>query len=187
MRKLFVLVSLTVFLLAGCQQTAESGSSGAATPKAAESAPAPQVQLTPGLVQPGVGAGGVKLGQSRAEVEKVLGTPSEVSPNEYVAGQVFCLHQDKGVELVYQDDELAAMHLHAKQENWPNGFNGAVEEGVGPGSSAGEILERLGQPDESKPQALLYSKKGLIFRLNRASDSTEGSWATTVSVQAPEL
>lgn len=122
------------------------------------------------------------IGQARADVEKVLGNPSEVSPNDYVAGQVFSLYKERGMELVYQDDKLAALHLHAPQKDWPAGFSGAIEEGVGPGSTAMEILEKLGEPDEKKPQALLYTKKGLVFRLDK-----DGKWATTVSVQAPEL
>lgn len=182
MKNLLVALVSCAILLTGCQK-AESPSPSAV----ASAAPAPQVELQAGLVAAGEGLKEVKVGQDRAEVEKSLGEPSAVDSNEFVKGQTYALYHAKGIELAYQDDKVQAITLHTKDKDWA-AYTGAVKEGVGPGSTAEQIVAALGEPDEKTAQALRYPKLGLWFRLNKDQKSKSGpAWAETLSVQAPEL
>ena len=177
-----ILFLLLVSILAvGCQ-TADLSESSSANPGKISA-----VELTPGLVEAGVGIKEVKLGQSKAEVEQSLGAPSETDRNEYVEGQTYLLFHPKGIELTLQDDKVEMITLHAKTGNW-SPYTGATPEGVGVGSTSKEVVEALGTADEDAPRSLKYGKKGLWFRFdqNREGDGSN-TRAESLSIVPGEL
>jgi hypothetical protein len=183
-----VLLSLSL-LACGCQKASEGSDPAVATPAAVISAsPVPQPELTPGKIKAGVGIEGVSLGQTKEQVTKTLGTPDEVDSNEYAPGQAYALYYSKGIELIYSNDKLEVIILHAPPEkNWTAAYTGATEQGFGVGSPAADIIKALGEPEPGTPRALRYPKLGIWFRLDAdrtASDKTPR--AESVQVMKPE-
>ncbi|MFA5503993.1 MAG: hypothetical protein WC423_01105 [Vulcanimicrobiota bacterium] len=177
MRKfdLVITVSLLLILATGC--STKSAPEGSATPTIGA------VDLTPGMIEPGVGIKEVKLGATQAEVEPVLGPPTSQDVNEFVEGQIYLLYHSKGIELTLQDDKVQVITLHAKSGEW-SAYTGGTVEGVGVGSTSEEIMAALGTPDEKADQSLTYVKKGLRFRF--AQDRAKGARVETLSLVIPE-
>ena len=145
----------------------------------------PTLELTSGLLEPGVGIKEIKLGQSRADAEKAFGPPSEEDQNEYSKGQTYLLFHSKGVELRLQDDKIDMITVFAKQDKW-TAYPGGTSEGVGVASNAADINQALGSPEEQAPRSLQYRKKGIMFSLdqNREGDGSNAK-AQHVSIIAP--
>ena len=178
-----LLISLTLIILFGCQQNDTNSSSSSSGDSAVSKMAA--VELTPNLVQPGMGIPEVKLGQSRTEAEQSLGTPTGRDANEFVKGQTFLLFHDKGIELSLQDDKVEMITLHAKSEDW-TAYTGGTEKGVGVTSTAKEVEEAYGTSEDSVPRALSYPS-GIKFRLdvNREGDGSNAR-VESVSIVAAE-
>jgi hypothetical protein len=178
----FCLAILVVaaLLTLGCNNVSKS-QAGKST--ASQMAP---LELTSGLLEAGVGIPEVKLGQTRAEAEQSLGTPTGHDRNEFVEGQTFLLFHDKGIELSLQDDKIEMITLHSKNEKW-QAYTGATQEGVGITSTGQDVLAALGTADEDAPRALRYTTKGLVFRFdqNREGDGSN-SRVESVSVIPPK-
>lgn len=174
-----IYTALAVTLTVGCQNPAQ--------PSTAETARVESVQLTPGGLQAGLGIKEIKLGQKKSEVEKELGQPGATDSNEFVKGQTYLLYHDKGIELTLQDDVVEMITVHAKHKEW-SAYAGGLTEGVGPGSTAQEVVKALGPAEEDSPRALKYPAKGLWFRFdaNREGDGSN-TRVESVSVIAPEL
>jgi hypothetical protein len=176
MRKFDLLITLFVLLIlaTGCStNSAPEGSAGTTTQTIEK------VALTPGSVVPGEGIKEVKFGATPAELEPVLGQPSEVDANEYVEGQKYLLYYDKGIELTLQNEQVQVITLHAKSGKW-SAYAGGTAEGVGVGSTTEEIVAALGAPEEEADQALTYPSKGVKFRFTR--DRDKGARAETMSL-----
>ena len=179
MRHFILFLTLTSFLISGCTKDSPEVYK---TPD-----PVARVELTPGVIEPGKGISKVRLGQSQKEVEAVLGAPNELDTNEYSPGQVYALYYQRGIELVYADSKLEAITLHSAEKKW-SAFTGGTADGLGVGSTAAEILEKMGEPEEDSPKALRYQKLGLWFRLDSDKSATDRTArAHTVTISAPEL
>jgi hypothetical protein len=167
----------TTLLTMGCQQ-ANTNAGGAPSPVSSPAAVATPGQaaphLIPGQIKPGVGIPGVSLGQSRAEIVKSLGEPEAMDSNEFVPGQAYGLYYSKGIELVFSNDVLESIVLHAPPEkDWPVAYGGATDQGFGVGTPATDILEALGAPEPGTPRALRYPKLGIWFRLDADHTSAD--------------
>lgn len=180
MRKNELLITLFILsiLATGCS-TRSGPESSAGTPTQTIE----KVALTPGAVMPGEGIKEVKFGATSAELEPILGPPSEEDVNEYVEGQKYLLYHDKGIELTLQNDRVQVITLHAKSGKW-SAYSGGTAEGVGVGSTSDEIVGALGAPEEEAAQALTYPSKGVKFRFTRDRDN--GARAETLSLIKPE-
>lgn len=173
-------------MLTACQPALPpDGGTASPSPASALAAPASPLALAAGEVRAGEGLKEVTLEQTKAEVEKALGTPEEVDSNEYAPGQSYALYYSKGIELSYSQDKLAVITLHGADDKW-QAYTGATKEGLGVGSSAQQIAQALGEPDSGDgPRAMRYRKLGLWFRLDadRGSDSAK---AESLQVMRPE-
>lgn len=177
---------LSLLPLAGCRNSADTPAPVATSPaaSAASASPVPQVELTPGRIETGIGFDGIKLGESKEQVFKVLGQPQETDANEYVPGQTYALYYDKGIELSFAEDKLAVITLQS-----PNAdpkyktFMGATTAGLGVGTSAEEIIKALGEPAPDSPRALRYPNLGVWFRL----DADRGDTSTTPRAQSVQI
>ncbi len=173
--------------LVGCKTSTDSptpvATSTASTSSSAS--PVPEVELTPGRIEAGIGFDQIKIGSSKDEVFKALGQPQETDANEYVPGQTYACYYDKGIELSFAEDKLAVITLQS-----PNAdpkyktFTGATTAGLGVGSPAEEIVKALGEPAPDSPRALRYPKLGVWFRLD--ADRGEGAKAQSVQLMKPE-
>ena len=180
MRKFELLITLFIvsILATGCSTKSGPESSADNQAQTIE-----KVDLTPGAVMPGEGIKEVKFGATPAELEPVLGPPSEEDANEYVEGQKYLLYYAKGIELTLQDEQVQVITLHAKSGKW-SAYGGGTTEGVGVGSTSEEIVAALGAPDDEAAQALTYQAKGVKFRFTR--DRDKGARAETMSLIKPE-
>ncbi len=159
MRLTHILLLALGLLLAGCpQQPATTTPTPAATPS---------VQPKSGDILPGEGVGELRLGQTKEEVEKLLGEPQERDANEFAPGTTYGLYYRKGLELTYQDEKLAAIVLHREEKQW-SAYPGATSDGLWVGSDPAEVTKVLGPPPEDNSRALRYPKQGLWFRLDDA-------------------
>lgn len=182
------LLALTL-LANGCQEKgASTGGQPVVTPTAQASVASPVVELTPGQIQAGVGIEGVSLGQSKEQVIKTLGPPEGEDSNEYAPGQSYALYYSKGIELIYANDKLEVIILHAPPEtNWTTAYTGATEQGFGVGTPAEDIVKALGEPEPGTPRALRYPKLGIWFRLDAERTATDRTpRAESVQVMKPE-
>ena len=174
-------------LLSSCQPGSTPSESGVSpTPgERVESTTTAPSSLTAGEILAGQGIKDVSLGQSKTEVEKVLGAPEEVDSNEYAPGQTYALYYSKGIELSYSQDKLNVVTLHGNDDKW-KAYTGGTKEGLGVGSSARQISEALGEPDQGEaPRAMRYRKQGLWFRLDAERDS-DSAKAESLQVMKPE-
>lgn len=144
MRFRLLLPSLVVLLLLGCS---------------ASSPPGPN----PGFVQPGVGLREVRLGQTRAEVEKALGSPSETEGNPFNTRNTLALYHGRGIEISYDSDVVGTVVIHPAVAPW-SAYQGSTSQGVWVGSTPDGIRKALGPPSKELPQALVYP--GLWVRLD---------------------
>jgi len=144
------------------------------------------IELTPGSIDPGVGIKEIKLGQTRAEIEPVLGVPTGHDRNEFVEGQTFLLYHKAGIELTLQDDRVEMINLHSKNKEW-TAYTGATADGIGVTSTAKEITDSLGEAPESAPRAFKYPALGIVFRFDqdREGDGSNAR-AETVSIVPPQ-
>lgn len=189
LRFLYSAALVTVVLATGCQRTDQGPVElPLSSPTAAASATRAPVQLAPGQIKAGVGIEGVSLGQSRTEVVKALGEPEAMDTNEFVPGQAYGLYYGKGIELVYSNDLLESIVLHAPPEkDWPVAYSGATEQGFGVGTPAADIIEALGEPEPGTPRALRYPKLGIWFRLDADHTSTDPApKVESVQIMKPE-
>lgn len=170
-----VLILVVTVLALGCsEQKSQPVSTSTPQPKLQS------LQLEAGQIFPGEGIEGLKLGQSGAEAERLLGAPSERDKNEYAEGQTYLLFHSKGVELSLQDDQIVMITLHAGQKDWEP-YTGATAEGVGPTSTGKEVVDAFGTADDEAPRALKYLSKGLVFRFDENREG-DGSNARVESV-----
>lgn len=160
-RTLFLLCLL--ILAGGCKTTTTTAPSGTATPGLIP------ITLQSGAIEPGVGIKEVKLGQTRAEVEHTLGSPSEQDANEFVKGQTYLLFHSKGIELTLQDDVVQVITLHVEHDKWAS-YSGGTKEGLGVTSTWQEVEAAFGKPPEEAAQALTYPSQGLKFRFDQKMD-----------------
>ena len=176
MRKFELLITLFILaiLATGCSTKSDQEGSAGNQAQTIE-----KVALTPGAVIPGEGIKEVKFGARPAELEPVLGAPSEEDANEYVEGQKYLLYYAKGIELTLQDERVQVITLHAKSGKW-SAYSGGTAEGIGVGSTSEEIVAALGTPEEEAAQALTYPSKGVKFRFTR--DRDKGARAETMSL-----
>ena len=183
-------VLLTVALFTGCQNKApyETVETAPETPTAAQTGAATvaAIPLTPGKVKAGAGVDDIRIGQSKDEVFKSLGQPEEVDSNEFAPGQTYALFYSKGIELIFNNDKVEVITLHAEDAKW-KAYTGATDQGLGVGSSGEDIIKALGEPAPDMPRALRYPKLGLWFRLDADRDSKEQTpRAESVQVLKPE-
>lgn len=178
-RPLFFMLCLLVL---GCQSGKQTPTT---TPTKAQAELTP-VTLASGKIEPGVGIEEVKLGQTRADVEKALGAPDAHDVNEFAKGQTYLLYHKKGIELTLQDDTVEMITLHPTVKEW-SPYSGGTAEGMGVTSTAKEISDALGPPDEDAPRVLRYLTKGIVFRFdrNREGDGSNAR-AESVSVISPQ-
>lgn len=120
----------------------------------------------PGKIRPGEGVEEVRLGQSRTEVEEVLGPPEEAEPNPFRPESHFALYYSRGLEIAFDRDRVSMITLHRAGERWSS-YPGSTVQGLGVESDPREIRRLLGDPGEDLPQALKYLDRGLWFRLDR--------------------
>lgn len=123
------------------------------------------LELSTGMVEPGAGIKEVRLGQTRAEVEQSLGTPTGHDANEFVKGQTYLLYHTKGIELTLQDDKVEQITLHSKDKDW-SAYTGGTEQGVGVTSTAKQVMEAFGPCEDEAPRALRYPARGIVFRFD---------------------
>lgn len=172
MRSFHILLLGLGLLLVGCP------TQPATTPSPA----APTSQSLPtqtGDILPGEGVGELRLGQSKEEVEKILGEPQERDANEFAPGTTYGLYYRKGLELTYKDEKLAAIVLHREENQW-SAYPGATSEGLWVGSQPEEVIKALGKPPEDNSRALRYPTQGLWFRLD------DSGKVESLSILAPE-
>ena len=178
-------LAASALLLSACQPATAPAGSTSATPATVSATTAPPSTLAKGEILAGKGIKGVSLDQTKTEIEKTLGAPEEVDSNEYAPGVTYALYYSKGIELNYTDDKLNAITLHKADEKW-KAYSGGTEQGLGVGSTVGEISSALGEPDQGEgARALRYRKQGLWFRLDddKTSDSAR---AESLQVMKPE-
>ena len=95
------------------------------------------------------------LGEGRAAVEKVWGTPDDIYENPFDKSNVIVAYQKKGVEVSYRDGKVDCVNLYPTKQNWVC-FEGGTSEGVWVNSKESEVRQALGQPVNEAPQALNY-------------------------------
>lgn len=166
-----LLLSLFLFAASACNQPASVDKTPTAgSPATSPTAVAVQDEAAPeagkGELKPGIGVAKVALGQSKDEVEKVLGEPQDRDINEFSKGQSFSLYYEKGMELSFNDDKLAMITLHRAGEQWKDGYRGSTDEGIWVGSSPASVEAALGSPSKKLDRALQYDDLGLWFRLD---------------------
>ena len=144
MRFRLLVPCLVVLLLLGCS---------------ASSPPGPKL----GRIQPGVGLEEVKLGQSRADVEKVLGQPSETETNPFNDRNTLALYHSRGIEISYDRDVVGTVVIHPAIPPW-SAYQGSTSQGVWVGSTPDGVRQALGPPQKELPQAMVYP--GLWFRMD---------------------
>ena len=183
------LLAVGALFLTSCQPAPTAPSSGtSASPgvqATAEATSAP-VTLAPGEITAGVGIKEIHLDQTKPEIEKAIGAPEEVDSNEYAPGQTYALYYTKGIELSYSEEKLSFITLHGSEGKW-KAYAGGTKEGLGVGSSAKQISEALGEPDDQGEgsRAMRYRKLGLWFRLD-ADRSSDSAKAESLQVMKPE-
>lgn len=159
------LLCVICLVLAGCT----------GQPSPSKPVPAP----SPGAVLPLEGIQEVKLGEAQAEVEKRLGEPEERDANEFNPGNTYALYHGRGIEIGYDDGQVAMIVLHNESGPW-KAYPGGTAEGLWVGSDPTTITSSLGQPPEQLSRALKYPDKGLWFRLD------EQGQVESLSVYRPE-
>ncbi len=170
------LLVVGALFLTSCQPASVPTPGTSSTPVVQASATTSPVALTSGEITAGVGIKEIQLDQTKPEIEKALGAPEEVDSNEYAPGQTYALYYSKGIELSYSEEKLSFITLHGTDGKW-KAYAGGTKEGLGVGSSAKQIAEALGEPDDQGEgsRAMRYRKLGLWFRLDaeRSSDSAK--------------
>lgn len=170
-------------LFTGCQKSSEQPPTADTVPAVSQMKP---VELTPGVLEPGVGVKDLKLGQSRTDAEALLGAPSGQDSNEFVKGQTYLLFHGSGVELTLQDDKIEMITLHGEYKEWKP-FTGGTSEGVGVSSTAQEVTQAFGPSSDEAPRALRYPDKGIYFRfdVDRKEDGSNAR-VESLSIVSPE-
>lgn len=180
------LLAVGALFLTSCQPASVPTSGTSSTPSVQVTATAAPVALTSGEITAGVGIKEIQLDQTKPEIEKAMGAPEEVDSNEYAPGQTYALYYSKGIELSYSEEKLSFITLHGTDGKW-KAYPGGTKEGLGVGSSAKQIAEALGEPDDQGEgsRAMRYRKLGLWFRLD-AERSSDSAKAESLQVMKPE-
>ncbi len=100
-------------------------------------------------IQPGEGAGNVKLGMSPGKVKRRLGQPALV--DAFSGDELYWTYPQLGLSLKFQGRDLDALYCYSgvlggyeTRDYEP--FPGATREGIGVHSSEREVLEAYGRP-----------------------------------------
>ena len=173
-------------LLVGCQQADKAQPQPVATATTAAVSTMKPLTLTPGSIQPGLGIKEVKIGESKQNVEKAMGAPQGEDSNEFVKGQTYLLYNDKGIELILQDNKVQAITLHSENKDWKP-YSGATDTGLGVSSTAAEVSEKMGTAEADAARALRYPSKGIqfLFDVDRHDDGSQ-SRVESIIVHAPD-
>lgn len=172
--------------LVGCQQANKAKPEPVATATTAAVSTMKPLALTPGSIQPGVGIKEVKIGESKQDVEKAIGVPEGEDSNEFVKGQTYLLYNDKGIELILQDNKVQAITLHSENKDWKP-YGGGTLDGLGVSSTAAEVSQKMGTAETDAARALRYPSKGIqfLFDVDRQDDGAN-SRVESIIVHAPD-
>lgn len=131
--------------------------------------------MVTGSLQPGVGAGALRLGASQSEIRSVLGAPARVVHDLPLA--YLYAYPGEGVEIDFAVPQGRAAGLFFYGHNWNGLGHAAVQtaEGIGFAMRREEVLARLGVPagsddayvlDRRFHTAWLYYPTGIQFHFD---------------------
>ena len=117
--------------------------------------------LLDGVLEPGAGFGGLRLGMSRAEVEAAVG------PAEQVRGEDAWEYPSCGFALVFGPEQRLGALMAGGHSTLNERFSVETAEGLGIGSSREEVVSELGEPSRtsSEDQMLHYDERGVVWTL----------------------
>jgi hypothetical protein len=106
----------------------------------------------PGIIVPGESIDGVRLGDSRERVEKLLGEPSGIGWADGMRGWRTYRYKPPETEggglgiLFIEEEDLSWGPVDAFNVDKP--YDGKTPQGIGIGSTLEEIIEAYGEPDD---------------------------------------
>ncbi len=116
------------------------------------------------MIVPGKGITEASLGMSRKNVEAKLGAPQDMERNEFRPTDVYVCYYNRGIELVYTNDQVSMITLHGADKQW-KAYAGATKEGLSVMTPPANVPKILGNPNQSREGVMTYSKLGLIVQV----------------------
>jgi hypothetical protein len=101
---------------------------------------------------------GVDFGDSKEEVIQKLGEPDYTQPAD-LAGERFSYNTDGNIALEFTVSTDPAIGLGVIGMQAYPAYDGKTADGIGTGSSRSEVIEVLGQPDETHRRWVTYVVK----------------------------
>lgn len=103
-----------------------------------------------GDIQPGMGAAGLHLGDSRAAIEKALGKPESVSSSGVHGAKevetTYLVYPSKGMDLLLQEGKLVSIFLYNEGADDHKKYAGTGPSGINLGTKRDEVIKALGDP-----------------------------------------
>jgi len=103
-----------------------------------------------GDIRPGLGAAGVKIGDDRAAVEKILGKPEQVNTSGVRGTErremTYLLYPAKGIDVLLEKDEVRSLFLYHEGADDHRNYPGRTPEGLSLSSTRDQVLSSLGDP-----------------------------------------
>jgi len=103
-----------------------------------------------GDIQPGVGAAGIRLGDGRNAVEKVLGRPESTNTSAVHGSRnvetTYLLYPSKGLDVLLEGDKVRSIFLYSEGVDEHKKYPGSGPAGITLGSTRKDIAAALGEP-----------------------------------------